>query len=119
MAIQQRQGHHRLGTVHACSAGPEIGAGVERRQATVQPGVAQQCWESIHALQQRWVALDPCRILRNSNESNLLQGCLQRLGREFGSAASTGHRGLRGHGCGVAKPLHEALVNAAFPLPEK
>ena len=92
---------------------------MERRQTTVQPGITEQGWESIHALQQRWVALDQCCILGSSAQANLLQGCFQGLGSQFGGAAATGHRRLGVHGSGAAEPLHEALIDVAFPLPQK
>ena len=90
--LQHGQGHDRLGAVDLCTAGPEIGAGMEGGESTVQPGVADQRRKPIHALQQRRIALDACRILRWPAEPGLVQGGFEGLGRQLGCAPPAGHR---------------------------
>ena len=119
LRLEYRQGDNRLAAVHFGSAGPEIRAGMQCRQAAVEPGISHQCRESIHALQQRRVAGDQGSILGGMVQTGLLQGCFERLGRQLGCTAATGHRLGRRHGRWLAEAFDEAMVNAAFPLPEQ
>ena len=48
--LEQRQGHHRLSAAHRGPAGPQVGAGVQGRQAAIQPGITHQGGKAIHAL---------------------------------------------------------------------
>ena len=50
-SIRPGQGDHRLGALHSGSTGPEVGAGMQGGEATVEPGVTHQGGEAIHALQ--------------------------------------------------------------------
>ena len=92
---------------------------MQGRQTTVQPGIAEQSWESIHALEQRRIAGNPGSVLRGPLHAHLPQSGLQRLGWQFGGAATTGHRRFRCHGTGVQESSDELVVDPTFPSPQQ
>ena len=117
--LEGRQGHHSLSALHSCSAGPEIGAGVQRRQASVQPGITQESRKAVNALQQRRVGRDRGGILRSSVQPHLPQCRFQGFGGQLGCTATTGHGCFRFHGSSPVKSLHEASVDPPLPAPEQ
>ena len=117
--VKDRQGHDRLGAVHGSTAGPEVRTGMQSRQASVQPGIAEQGREPVHALQQWWVTGNLSGIFRCTAKPHLLKGGFQRLRRQLGCTAATGHRAAAGHRLGALKSSHEPLIDVSLPSPQQ
>ena len=65
------QGHDGHRTGHRGPTSPEIGAGMQGGESTIEPGITHQCWKAIHALQQRWCSAEVRGILRLGLETRL------------------------------------------------
>jgi hypothetical protein len=125
------QGHQGLGALHCGSAGPQIGAGMQRRQSGIEPGVLHQGGESIDALQQQRPISRPCQrygVLRRRHLPGGLepgQSRLQWSRRQLGGAAAAGHGGMRRFGergsptgRSLAQALAEAPVDPILESPD-
>ena len=135
--LRLRQGHQGLHTLQICPAGPEIAAGMKSGEAGIEPGVAHQGREAIHALEQQGAIgghgqhrriLHPVLPLiqgRGAGGGRLRpghplqpgQGTLQRSGSELRGATAAGHR-LRPHRSQGGEALQEALIQVALPAPQ-
>ena len=69
--MDRRQGDdgHRTGDLGPTS--PEIGAGVQGSEPTIQPGITHECWKAINALQQCRRSAEVGGIFRLGFESGL------------------------------------------------
>jgi len=125
------QGDHHLGALDIGATGPKIAAGMERGEASVEPGVAHKGGKAIHALQQALAAGKSARhggVLRRGRRlvgalhgGQPGQGGPQGLGGELGGTAAAGHGGLlgAGHRPQGGEAVQKALVELVFPAPEQ
>ena len=56
--VDRRQGDDGHCTGDRGATCPEIGAGMQGGEATIEPGITHQCWKAIHALQLCWCSAE-------------------------------------------------------------
>ena len=85
----------------------------------IEPGIAEQCWKPVDALQPGWITAELSRIFGWAVEAGLFQSRLKWLCREFCCAPTASH-GLIFllHGPIGLKTGDEALINVSLDPPQ-
>ena len=130
VVIDGGHGHDRLHRGGAGTRGPQIGAGMEGGQSSVEPGIRDQGREAIHRAEHCGAVfrganrLGILRSLAKFPNAAALQGLLEGGGWELGCAPAAGHGGFfclafsADHGVIGLEHVHEALIEMALPAPD-
>ena len=117
--VDRRQGDDGHCTGDRCATCPEIGAGMQGCEPTIEPGITHQCWKAIHALQQCWCSAEVGGIFRLALKSRFQQRCVQGACGQLGGTATAGHRFDCCHRRLLAETGHKRPINSLFQGPEQ